>query len=180
MSSAWADAARDRYSQEETLGGIFKKEGKLLKLRPPPEISSFALKTFACLIDQGLLFIPTFITSIFVGSLFLSAYSNSKIDINFIKAVSLGIFISSHFLIHWLYFSLSESSSKGATLGMSVLGLKVIKKHGERLTFLEANNRYWSWLLISLFFGVNLLGLLGHDKKLLHDRLCDTSVIVDS
>ncbi|MFT6071428.1 MAG: putative RDD family membrane protein YckC [Bacteriovoracaceae bacterium] len=150
--------------------------GAVLALRPF-ELSSFKMKAFACLIDQFVLIIPSLFFSATMTLICFSSLSDLGLNTDFMRALCVGSGVASFFSAHWLYFTLCESSSKAATIGMSVLGIKVQKEEGTKLSFLEANNRYWLWVFSSVLFGMNFLGFLGKEKNLLHDKLCHTEVV---
>ncbi|MBK22808.1 MAG: hypothetical protein CME70_02290 [Halobacteriovorax sp.] len=177
MEKALAQSPGEKYQSQDV---FINQEGQaeVLELRPYDK-SSFALRTLACLIDQAIIIIPSFIFAgcMCVFSFFALSFSNLHDD--FIAAVMVATGVSSFFALHWLYFSLSESSEQMGTFGMSILGIKVLKR-GKKLNFFEANNRYWYWVFTTLFFGINTLGLLGHTKELFHDQLSDTQVVVES
>ena len=160
------------FSTEQIVGA------ELITLRPS-EKSSISLRLLASLIDQGILIVPAVLFSLLVGGITFFTLFERPIEISFVRALVVGSFIASFLIVHWLYFTLSESSSKMATLGMAIFGLKVQKKHGQKLNFFEANNRYWMWLFSSIFFGFNAFGLLGEEKAFFHDKLHNTDVVVD-
>ncbi len=83
-------------------------------------------------------------------------------------------------VLHWLYYTLLEASPKQATIGKFTLGLKVTDLRGKRITFLQANLRYFSKLLsaLPLFTGF-LLILSTRRKQTLHDYISRTVVVTD-
>ncbi len=155
-----------------------KENAEIVQLRPYDK-SSFGLRVMACLIDQAIIIIPSFLFSASMTVFSFFALSFTRFHDDFISALMVGVAISSFMAFHWLYFTLCESSGQMGTFGMSILGIKV-QKNGKKLNFFEANNRYWYWFFMTLFFGVNSLGLIGHDKELFHDQLSDTHVVVES
>lgn len=176
MEKAYTPLPRDE-EVVQTNSEISNTSAQVFELRPF-EASSYSLRTFACFIDQGILFLPQCLFSIAMAGIGFIVLSQTSIEISFIRAICVGSFMASMMIVHWLYFALSESSSKKATFGMSLLGLKLQKEHGEGLNFFEASNRYWAWFFSSLFFGVNLLGFFGKKKKMLHDQINDTEVVI--
>jgi uncharacterized RDD family membrane protein YckC len=163
-------------SELEVSPGIQSRPGVVLALRPF-ELSSLRMKSFACLIDQFLLIVPSLFFSATILLICFTGLSKVSMNQDFMRALCVGAGVASFFSVHWLYFTLCESSNKAATLGMSILGIKVQKEEGTGLSFLEANNRYWLWVLSSAILGMNFLGLLGKEKTLLHDKLCHTEVV---
>lgn len=80
--------------------------------------------------------------------------------------------------VHWLYCTISESSAWQATLGKKILALRVTDERGRRLSFGQANARYWSKLLSLLILGVGFLMIAFTEKKQgLHDKLAKTLVL---
>jgi len=177
MEKALVQSPGEKYQSQEI---FINQEGQaeVLELRPYDK-PSFSLRALACLIDQAIIIIPSFIFAGCICIFSFFALSFSSLHDDFITAAMVASGVSSFFAFHWLYFTLSGSSDQMGTFGMSVLGIKVLKK-GRKLNFFEANNRYWYWVFTTLFFGINALGLLGHTKELFHDQLSETQVVVES
>ena len=83
-------------------------------------------------------------------------------------------------VLHWLYYTLLESSPKQATIGKFTLGLKVTDLRGKRISFAQANLRYFSKILSALpvFLGF-LLIFTTRRSQMLHDFLARTVVVTD-
>lgn len=83
-------------------------------------------------------------------------------------------------VLHWLYYTLLESSPKQATIGKFTLGLKVTDLRGKRITFAQANLRYFCKILsaVPLLLGF-LLILTTRRSQMLHDYLARTVVVTD-
>ncbi len=66
----------------------------------------------------------------------------------------------------------------GRTLGKAILGLKVTRMDGSKLSYLRAFARYWAYYLsaIPLFLGFLSIALSAQ-KRGWHDFLCDTRVV---
>lgn len=83
-------------------------------------------------------------------------------------------------VLHWLYYTLLESSPKQATIGKFTLGLKVTDLRGKRITFWHANLRYFCRLLSALPL---LLGFLliqfTRRRQALHDYVARTLVMTE-
>jgi uncharacterized RDD family membrane protein YckC len=168
---------QEQFVEEIIIPPVIQSEpGAVLALRPF-ELSSLRMKAFACLIDQFVLIVPSLFFSATMTLICFSSLSGLGLNQDFMRALCVGAGVASFFSAHWLYFTLSQSSSKAATIGMSTLGLKVQKIEGTNLSFLEANNRYWLWVFSSALFGMNFLGFLGNKKSFLHDKLCQTEVV---
>jgi uncharacterized RDD family membrane protein YckC len=83
------------------------------------------------------------------------------------------------FLIGWLYFALSESSSWQATLGKKMLNLKVTDLNGQPISFGRASGRYFSKIitgLIPLMIGYILAGFT-EKKQAIHDMIASCLVL---
>lgn len=80
--------------------------------------------------------------------------------------------------LNWLYYTLMESSSKGATLGKIVMGLAVTDLDGKQISFGRANGRYWGKILSAMFLMIGyLMAGFTAKKQALHDMLAGTLVI---
>lgn len=66
----------------------------------------------------------------------------------------------------------------GKTIGKAILGLKVTRNDGSRLTYWRSFGRYWAYYLslIPLGLGFIWIALTSH-KRGWHDHICDTRVI---
>jgi uncharacterized RDD family membrane protein YckC len=68
---------------------------------------------------------------------------------------------------------------KGRTVGKLMLGIKVVRTDGSRVSYLRAFARWWAYLIclpITLGFGFLIIGL-NAQKRGLHDFICDTMVV---
>ena len=81
-------------------------------------------------------------------------------------------------LTYWLYFSFLESSSKQATLGKMLLGIKVVDQQGNRLRFAHATGRTFARILsfATFYIGFVMAGCT-HRKRALHDMIAQTYVV---
>jgi uncharacterized RDD family membrane protein YckC len=98
-----------------------------------------------------------------------------------IQAILKVFFFTLYFpVLHWLYYTLLESSPKQATIGKFTLGLKVTDLRGKKITFLQANVRYFSKLLSALPLFTGFLVLLStRRKQTLHDYIARTIVVTE-
>lgn len=96
-----------------------------------------------------------------------------------IQAILKVFFFTLYFpVLHWLYYTLLESSPKQATIGKFTLGLKVTDLRGKKITFLQANLRYFSKLLSALPLFTGFLVILStRRKQTLHDYIARTVVV---
>lgn len=81
-------------------------------------------------------------------------------------------------IVTWLYFALLESSSRQATIGKGIMGLKVTDLNGRRLSFGKASGRFfakilsWMTLLIGFF-----MAFFTEKKQALHDLITGCLVV---
>jgi uncharacterized RDD family membrane protein YckC len=81
-------------------------------------------------------------------------------------------------IINWLYYALMESSSRQATIGKSILNLKVTDLLGNRISFGKATGRYFAKILSGLVFGIGyIIMVFSPRKQTLHDMLSGCIVI---
>lgn len=81
-------------------------------------------------------------------------------------------------VIAWLYFALLHASSRHATAGKMLLGIKVCHAHGRDLSFSRTSLRYVSKYISFgiLFIGFIIAAFTPH-RQALHDFIADTIVI---
>ncbi|ARS34251.1 RDD family protein [Pontibacter actiniarum] len=91
------------------------------------------------------------------------------------------LFLNPYFpIIHWAYYTLLESSQKQATIGKFTHGLKVTDLRGKRISFAQANLRYFSKLVSAVPLALGfLLMLTSRRHQMLHDYLARTLVVTD-
>ncbi len=75
------------------------------------------------------------------------------------------------------YFVVLHASDQQATIGKRVLGIKLVRDDGARVTQKDALLRYLAAMLSGLILGVGYLLALRPDRKTLHDMLCHTHVV---
>ena len=87
-------------------------------------------------------------------------------------AVILGI------VIGWLYFALSESSSKQATLGKQAMGIIVTDLNGQRISFGRATGRHFGKFIsvLTLYIGFIMVAFT-EKKQALHDIMAGCLVV---
>ena len=83
-------------------------------------------------------------------------------------------------VLHWLYYTLLESSPKQATIGKFTLGLRVTDLRGKRISFAQANLRYFSKILSAIPLCLGFLLILStRRRQMLHDYIARTVVVTD-
>jgi uncharacterized RDD family membrane protein YckC len=100
------------------------------------------------------------------------AFSGEVYNISILVATLFGL------VFNWFYFIFLESSGWKATIGKRKVGILVTNEEGKRLSFSQANKRYWSKILTSLTLYISFF-LAGFTKKkrALHDKIARTIVI---
>jgi uncharacterized RDD family membrane protein YckC len=146
---------------------------EILQAMQEPHYAGFWRRFVAIVIDEILLGIVSIVFSVS----YLLTFMNGP-DVKFFKITALSNWIFSA-LLHWLYFTLMESSPKQATLGKMAIGIIVTGYDGKRITFLRANGRYFGKFLSSLFFGIGfMMAGITKRKQALHDMLAETLVVM--
>lgn len=80
--------------------------------------------------------------------------------------------------IPWLYYALTESSTRQATLGKMALGIKVVDLSGRRVSFLRATGRFFGQFVSSMLFGIGyLMAGFTRRKQALHDMMAGCLVV---
>ncbi len=81
-------------------------------------------------------------------------------------------------VLGWLYYAGMESSSRQATIGKSLLGLRVTGMDGRRISFLRATGRYFATILSALVLFIGYIMVAFTEKKQgLHDLIAGTLVV---
>ncbi|MUG21849.1 RDD family protein [Paenibacillus macerans] len=78
----------------------------------------------------------------------------------------------------WLYYAIMESSKWQGTFGKMALGIVVVNRRYERMSFLRASGRFWGRFLsvLSLYIGFIMAGFT-EKKQALHDKIAQTYVV---
>ena len=97
------------------------------------------------------------------------------VDLEVIVLLFHGIFV---FLLWWAYFAGMESSPLRATLGKAAVGLYVSRENGDRISFGQANGRFFGKIISSLilYIGFMMAGWTSR-KQALHDKMAGTLVL---
>ena len=84
-------------------------------------------------------------------------------------------------LVGWLFLYYFVSwSVAGKTVGMGILGLRVVRRDGSKLGKGRAFVRTVTFPLSFLFFGLGLVGIVfGREHRAFHDVCGDTTVVYD-
>lgn len=145
--------------------GLYEQSG--LNLRNN-EHAGFGVRLIAHLIDGVILSFGLGIISFAIGVNFNSGFMS--------VVYSPGSLLA--FLLIMAYFVYFETSDKQATIGKSIMDLKVIKQDGSKLTTADAIIRYLGKILSAFIFMIGFLMVLFDDeKRALHDRIANTYVV---
>ena len=81
-------------------------------------------------------------------------------------------------LVSWWYYAFQESSSRQATVGKRLIGMRVVDLNGERISFLRATGRYFGQILSGLILGIGyLMAGFTEKRQCLHDMLANCLVV---
>jgi len=76
----------------------------------------------------------------------------------------------------WLYYTLAESSSWEGTPGKMAVGIRVTDPNGNRISFIQANKRYWGKLASAILYLGYLSIFFTEKRQALHDFIANTVV----
>lgn len=140
------------------------------------DYAGFWIRFAAILIDGIIMSIPMMIfVFMYVGSMF----SNPKVfeDPEALSGASTGIF---YLLIYGtqIAYTVFFLGRYGATPGKMLLGIKVVRSDGSKITYLRAFGRYFANQLSGLILYIGyIMAAFDDEKRALHDYICDTRVI---
>ncbi len=151
----------------------------------PPQVcyAGFIQRTAAIVFDlcilvggEGLL------ASLISGVILLMSFIGGQpVDFHIIGSFAVGFGVVFSFGLNWFYFTWLESSKFQATFGKKIMGLAVLDVHCQRITFGQANVRYWSKIIsTALLFGGFWMMLFFKKNQTLHDFIAGTIVIQQS
>jgi len=139
---------------------------------PEVKFAGFWIRVAAYLLDMVFYYIAIFVFGLIVG---VSAFASQDIDTAAALVVLYYLVIIFGFL---LYKTIMESSSKQGTLGKMIVGIKVTKLDGGKISFGRSLGRYFSMILsaIILYIGFMMAGWTAK-KQALHDMIAGTNVV---
>ena len=140
-----------------------------LPLPPPPvttQYANFGARFAASLLDGILISVIDFgIIAAMVG---LDNHNNPNGAVVFIVICA----------FNWLYYALSESSSRMGTPGKHALGLRVTDLAGRRSSFGRATGRYFGKYVSGIILGLGFLAMLWSPRKqCVHDQIAGCLVL---
>ncbi|NEU07303.1 RDD family protein [Flavihumibacter sp. R14] len=137
----------------------------------PQYFATLDVRLLAVIIDLFIIF-AVFAFIVFIVMLFLAG-KEAKIA----AAVSGLVIIP---LTKLIYGAIMEASTRQATYGKLLMGIKVTDEAGERITSGQAYGRNFSKLICILTLGVGyLIGFFDKRQQCLHDKIAGTLVIKD-
>ena len=81
-------------------------------------------------------------------------------------------------ITNWLYFTVLESSKLQSTFGKSILGIRVKDLKYQKISFAQANIRYWGKLISILMLMIGLIMIMLNEKRQsFHDMVAKTIVV---
>ena len=84
----------------------------------------------------------------------------------------------STFAVLWLYFAILESSSRQATAGKRIFGIRVADLDGDRVSFFRASGRFFAKIFSALSLSVGfLMAAFTPRKQALHDMVAGCVVV---
>ncbi|MBI4198239.1 MAG: RDD family protein [Chloroflexi bacterium] len=149
--------------------------------------AGFWIRFLACLIDQTCLFIISFVVAILIQVIVFTAsgYNLAEVDLAHlapdiqekIQEMAMRVFYMAVFGLETIYYTFPVGYW-GRTAGKAILGLKVTRTDGSRVSYLRAFARYWAYFVSALPLGLGFLSIsLSAQKRGWHDLLCDTRVV---
>jgi uncharacterized RDD family membrane protein YckC len=140
--------------------------------------AGFWKRVAAYLVDYILLTVTSAIVGGIIGAVLGLAMSSGGSTGSTIEAAAQGVGMLLGIAIGVAYYAAFHSSKGGATLGKMVVGIKVVRSDGERISLLRAIGRYFAAFLSGLILCIGYLMAAFTDRKqTLHDMICDTVVV---
>lgn len=140
--------------------------------------AGFWRRFLAAFIDGIILFIGGAIIGFIFGGIIGFVLGALGIDIGTIKAIATVIGFIIGLILGWLYYTLLESSSRQATLGKMAIGIIVTDLNNDRISFGNANGRYWGKIVSAIILGIGfMMAGFTQKKQALHDIMAGTLVV---
>lgn len=160
----------DDYKEAHELAELRELFGFKKELIQPQYYASLDVRLVAWLIDYLLIWAIYVALSLFI-IYFLIDDRKLKIIISFASIVLIPIFRS-------IYVTVMEASSRQASLGKRLLGLKVCDESGQRLSLSKSTLRNLSKWISALTLGIGyLMGFFDRKQQCLHDKMAGTLVV---
>jgi len=116
-------------------------------------------------------FLPLFVLSVFASIVIAPI-------LLFFNVTLIPSFFFLFVMAHWIYFATMESSSRGATYGKRLFGLRVVDENGRKLSFARASLRYVFKLVSAMPMMLGfVMAVVTSKHQALHDLMAETLVI---
>ena len=130
--------------------------------------AGFWIRLLAFVMDIFIAFIPLLIISNLIF------FRNDLVIYPLAAAIDICYLV----LTMWVYYCLQVSSNWQATLGMKLIGIKVIDQQYKVVSLSKATKRYFSAFLSVLIFDIGFLMIfITKEKEALHDKITNTKII---
>jgi uncharacterized RDD family membrane protein YckC len=143
----------------------------------PP--AGFWIRFVAHLVDQLFLGIIGFVISIIFATFLVDTSLNGALyfeftDVPLFMWWTLGITVA----LEVLYFTVAIGAW-GRTIGKAMLGIKVVRRNGTRVSYARSLARCLLYLIqLELIIGLTFLVIaFNSEKQGIHDMICDTGVV---
>lgn len=155
--------------REDALGAASRIDAHAVVMQ-----AGFIRRWAALIVDTVILALPLgFIAVLLMGGISLAG----GLDGDSVGAIQ-SVYYLLYFIAAPLYYAGLESSAHQATLGKRALGIKVVDRNGERLSFLHALGRWLAAGLSYLIFYIGfLMAAFTEKKQALHDLIASTYVV---
>jgi uncharacterized RDD family membrane protein YckC len=149
-------------------------------LASPARVQPFAgfwLRVIAAIIDAVIVQSVVWPVTLVIGFIIGLAGTSVQMAHAGIRLVAVIVGATLGLAANWIYEATMESSSRQATLGKMVLGLKVTDVQGKRISFARATGRNFAKYLSSMILGIGyVMAGLTERKQALHDIIAGTLV----
>ena len=133
--------------------------------------AGFWIRVVAVIIDNLLLFLATVLLA---AVLFQDNYFSSLLDetVFWTSADTLGVLLG-------VFYAIGMVAAFSGTLGKLLLGMRIVRTDGSRVSLGTASLRYVAQYASLLLLGVGYLMIaFRRDKRGLHDLICGTAVVI--
>lgn len=131
--------------------------------------AGFWRRFFASLIDDTVIGIVFFLFAMVFALFFSFLFENENVSIVILLLLA---------VLAMLYYPYFESSAEQATLGKQLMGIIVIDRSGQRISFGKACIRFIFKYIGIRFFALGILPILfSKNKQALHDLVVDSYVV---
>ena len=173
---------------QEVGGAVFAPLAGAAQVSAPLPYAGFWVRFVASLIDGLILGIPFWIVVMVLiftlggfGMMMRRSAGDPRAAAALVAPVIILFFLGglAFMFVEWLYFAGMESSARQATLGKSVMSLRVTNYEGQRISFGHATGRFFAKIisgLIPFAIGYIMAGFT-EKKQALHDFIAGTLVL---